>query len=90
MFHYEQNSKRRLQRTKSYTQVLNLGITKNIMEPQSENQQSQHGLNEENFHLYRSMRDHMHPPRMSSPSCIVFPSEQMIIRPYFPQRSICS
>ena len=24
----------------------------------------------------------MHPPRMSAPSCIVPPSEQMIIRPY--------
>ncbi|KAL6338448.1 hypothetical protein AAG906_020538 [Vitis piasezkii] len=28
------------------------------------------------------MRDHMHPPRMSAPSCIVPPSEQMIICPY--------
>ncbi|RVW68650.1 Retrovirus-related Pol polyprotein from transposon 17.6 [Vitis vinifera] len=28
------------------------------------------------------MRDHMHPPRMSAPSCIVPPSEQMIIRSY--------
>ncbi|RVW61980.1 hypothetical protein CK203_063923 [Vitis vinifera] len=52
------------------------------MEPQGEDQLSQHGPNEENFHLYRSMRDHMHPPRMSAPSCIVPPSEQMIIRPY--------
>ena len=24
----------------------------------------------------------MHPPRMSAPSCIVPPSEQMVIRPY--------
>ena len=24
----------------------------------------------------------MHPPRMSAPSCIVLPSEQMVIRPY--------
>ncbi|RVW86604.1 hypothetical protein CK203_045643 [Vitis vinifera] len=52
------------------------------MEPQGEDQLSQHGPNEENFHLYRSMRDHMHPPRISAPSCIVPPSEQMIIRPY--------
>ncbi|RVW33153.1 hypothetical protein CK203_094833 [Vitis vinifera] len=27
-------------------------------------------------------RDHMHPPRMSASSCIVPPSEQMIICPY--------
>ncbi|KAL6318388.1 hypothetical protein AAG906_040578 [Vitis piasezkii] len=52
------------------------------MEPQDEDQLSQHGPNEENFHLYRSMRDHMHPLRKSAPSCIVPPSEQMIIRPY--------
>ena len=82
MLHWEQNSKGWLERTNSSTQVLNIGICTNIMEPQGEDQLSQHGPNEENFHLYRSMRDHMHPPRMSAPSCIVPPSEQMIIRPY--------
>ena len=89
MLHWERNSKRRLERTNSSTQVLNIGIATNTMEPQGEDQLSQHGPNEENFHLYRSMRDHMHPPRISAPSCIVPPSEQMIIRPYlvplFPQ-----
>ncbi|RVW34770.1 hypothetical protein CK203_104453 [Vitis vinifera] len=52
------------------------------MEPQGEDQQSQHGLNAEIFHLYQSMWDYMHPPRMSAPSCIVPPSEQTIIRSY--------
>ncbi|RVW18177.1 hypothetical protein CK203_106896 [Vitis vinifera] len=28
------------------------------------------------------MRDHMHPPRMSAPSCIVPPTEQLVIRPH--------
>ncbi|RVX03492.1 hypothetical protein CK203_027934 [Vitis vinifera] len=28
------------------------------------------------------MRDRMHPPRMSAPSCIVPPIEQLVIRPY--------
>ena len=28
------------------------------------------------------MRDHIHPPRMSAPSCIVPPTEEMVIRPY--------
>ena len=82
MLHWEQNSKGRLERTNSSTQVLNLGIAINIMNPQGEDQQSQHGPNEENFHLYQSMRDHMHPPRMSASSNIVPPSEQMIIRSY--------
>ncbi|RVW17921.1 Retrovirus-related Pol polyprotein from transposon 412 [Vitis vinifera] len=42
---------------------------------------SQHGQ-EDNFNAYRSMRDHMHPPRMSAPSCIVPPTEQLVIRPH--------
>ena len=67
MLHWEQNSKGRLERTNSSTQVLNLGIVTKIMELQGEDQQSQHGPNEENFHLYQSMRDHMHPARMSAP-----------------------
>ena len=52
------------------------------MEPQGEDQQSQHGPNEENFHLYRFMRDHMHLPRISEPLCIVPSSEKIIICPY--------
>ena len=28
------------------------------------------------------MRDHIHPPRVSAPSCIVPPVEDMIVRPY--------
>ncbi|RVW22899.1 hypothetical protein CK203_107852 [Vitis vinifera] len=36
----------------------------------------------ENINAYRSMRDHMHPPRMSAPSCIVPPTEQLVIIPH--------
>ncbi|RVW37062.1 hypothetical protein CK203_113137 [Vitis vinifera] len=51
------------------------------MENQPEDQHSQHGQgNDPN--LYRSMRDRMHPPRMSAPSCIIPPTEQLIIRPH--------
>ena len=35
-----------------------------------------------NPNAYRSMRDHIHPPRMSAPSCIVPPIEQMVVKPY--------
>ena len=28
------------------------------------------------------MRDHIHPPRMSAPSCIIPPTEDMVVRPY--------
>ena len=31
---------------------------------------------------YRSMRDHIHPPRVSVPSCIIPPAEDVAVRPY--------
>ncbi|KAL6313690.1 hypothetical protein AAG906_010108 [Vitis piasezkii] len=51
------------------------------MEATPEDQHSQHAQ-EENFNAYRFMRDRMHPPRMSAPSCIVPPIEQLVIRPH--------
>ena len=35
-----------------------------------------------NPNAYRSMKDHIHPPRVSAPSCILPPAEDVIIRPY--------
>ncbi|KAL6330601.1 hypothetical protein AAG906_003208 [Vitis piasezkii] len=35
-----------------------------------------------NPNAYLSMRDRMHPPRMSAPSCILPPLEQLVIRPH--------
>ncbi|KAJ9678276.1 hypothetical protein PVL29_023011 [Vitis rotundifolia] len=51
------------------------------MEATPEEQQSHHG-HQDNPNEFRSMRDHMHPPRMSAPSCIVPPTEQLVIRPH--------
>ena len=51
------------------------------MEPPPEEQQSQQGM-ERNPNPFKSIRDHIHPPRMSAPSCIMPPIEQMVIRPY--------
>ncbi|KAL6329452.1 hypothetical protein AAG906_020898 [Vitis piasezkii] len=51
------------------------------MEAIPEDQHSQHAP-AENLNAYRSMRDRMHPPRMSAPSCIVPPIEQLVIRPH--------
>ena len=31
---------------------------------------------------YRSMRDHIHPPKVSAPSCIIPPAEDVAVRPY--------
>ncbi|RVX03414.1 hypothetical protein CK203_020033 [Vitis vinifera] len=58
-----------------------LEIILEVMENQPEDQHSQHGQ-ENDPNLYRSMRDRMHPPRMSAPSCIIPPTEQLIIRPH--------
>ena len=51
------------------------------MEPLPEEQQSQQGV-QGNPDAFRSMRDHIHPPRVSAPSCIVPPAEDVIVRPY--------
>ena len=51
------------------------------MEPPPEEQQSQQAM-EMNPNGHRSMRDHIHSPWMSAPSCIVPPTEQMVVRPY--------
>ena len=58
-----------------------LEVCSNIMDVPPKDQNSQHGQ-EENFNTYRSMRNRMHPPRMSAPSCIVFPIEKLVIRPH--------
>ena len=51
------------------------------IEPPHEEQQSQQGV-ERNLNAFRSIRDHIHPPRLSAPSCIVPPTEEMVVRPY--------
>ena len=51
------------------------------MDPLLEEQQSQQGT-PVNPTAYRSMRDHIHPPRVSAPSCIIPPAEEVAVRPY--------
>ena len=46
------------------------------MEATPEDQHSHQGR-QDNLNEFRSMRDRMHPPRMSAPSCIVPPTEQL-------------
>ena len=46
-----------------------------------EEQQSQQGTLV-NPTAYKSMRDHIHPPRVSAPSCIIPPAEDVAVRPY--------
>ncbi|WJZ89311.1 hypothetical protein VitviT2T_008537 [Vitis vinifera] len=65
-----------------------LDICVNIMDPPQEDQNSQHGQGG-NPNAYLSMRDRMHPPRMSARSCIVPPLEQLIIRPHIVPLDSC-
>ncbi|RVW77679.1 hypothetical protein CK203_053379 [Vitis vinifera] len=58
-----------------------LELSLNIMEATPEDQHIHHG-HQDNPNEFRSMRDRMHPPRMSAPSCIVPPTEQLVIKPY--------
>nr|CAN64603.1 hypothetical protein VITISV_033149 [Vitis vinifera] len=58
-----------------------LELSLNIMEATFEDQHSHHG-HQDNPNAFKSMRDRMHPPRMSAPSCIVPPTEQLVIRPH--------
>ena len=62
-----------------HTEELELSL--NIMETTPEDQHS-HQVRQDNLNEFRSMRDRMHPPRMSAPSCIVPPIEQLVIRPH--------
>ena len=51
------------------------------MDPLPEEQQSQQAA-PMNPTTYRSIRDHIHPPRVSAPSCIIPPAEDVAVRPY--------
>ena len=62
-------------------QEAELEVCLNIMDVPPEDKNSQLGQ-ENNFNAYRSMRDCIHPPRMSAPSCIVPPTVQLVIRPH--------
>ena len=58
-----------------------MSLNTNQMDPPPEEQQSQQGV-QRNPNAYGIMRDHIHPPRVSSPSCIVPPIEDVSVRPY--------
>ena len=82
MFQWFRNSEGRLVKIRIPQESdSELSLNFNTMEPPPEEQQSQQAM-EMNPNAYRSMRDHIHPPRMSAPSCIVPPIEQMVVRPY--------
>ena len=82
MHHWDRNSARRLERSSApQEQSYEVSIHSGQMEPPPKEQQSQQGVHK-NPNAYRSMRDHIHPPRVSAPSCIMPPPEDIIIKPY--------
>ena len=58
-----------------------VSVQTDTMDPIPEEQQSQPGT-PMNPNAYRTMRDHIHPPRVSAPSCIIPPTDEVAVRPY--------
>ena len=58
-----------------------VSVPTDTMDPIPEEQQSQPGT-PMNPNAYRTMRDHIHPLRVSAPSCIIPPADDVAVRPY--------
>ena len=82
MHHWDRNIIGRLEKVSApLEQGCEVSLNTNQMDPLPEEQQSQQGV-QRNLNAYRTMRDHIHPPRVSAPSCIVPPTEDVNVRPY--------
>ena len=85
MFQWFRNSKGRLVKIsipqESQETIPRVSLNFDPMKLPHEEQQSQHGV-ERNLNAFRSMRDHIHPPRLSAPFCIVPPTKEMVVIPY--------
>ena len=79
---WDRDTSGRLQRISTpIEQSCEVSVHSENMEPLLEEQQSQQGT-PMNPAAYRSMRDHIHPLRVSAPSCIIPPAEDVAVRPY--------
>ena len=82
MHHWDRDSSSRLQRICTpVEQGCEISVHNDQMDPLPEEQQSQQGT-QVNPTAYRSLRDHIHPFRVSAPSCIIPPAEDVALRPY--------
>ena len=82
MHHWDRGISGRLQRVSTpVEQGCEVSVHSDQMDPLLEKQQSQSGTLV-NPIAYRSMRDHIHPPRVSAPFCIIPPAEEVAVRPY--------
>ena len=82
MHQWDRDTSGRLQRISTQIdQDSEVSVHTDTMDPLPEEQQSQPGT-PMNLTAYRTMRDHIHPPRVSAPSCIIPPAEDVAVRPY--------
>ena len=82
MYHWDRNTTGRLERVSApLEQPSEVSLNTNQMDLPPEEQQSQQGV-QRNPNAYKTMRDHIHPPRVSAPSCIILPTEDANVRPY--------
>ena len=82
MHQWDRDTSGRLHRISTQLdQASEVSVHTDTMDPLPEEQQSQPGT-PMNPTFYRTMRDHIHPPRVSAPSCIVPPAEDVAVRPY--------
>ena len=81
IYHWDRDISGRLQRVSTQIeQGCEVSVHGEQMDPLLEEQQSQQGA-PINQTAYRSMRDHIHPPRVSAPSCILPPVDDVVVRP---------
>ena len=82
MQHLDRRISGRLQRVSAPVEKgCEISVHSDQMDPLPKEQQSQQAA-PMNPTTYRSMRDHIHPPRVSAPSCIIPPADDVVVRPY--------
>ena len=82
MLQWDRDTSGRLHRISTQLdQSSEVSVHTDTMDPLPEEQQSQPGT-PMNPTAYRTMRDHIHPPRVSAPSCIIPSAEDVAVRPY--------
>ena len=82
MHQWDRDTSGRLQRISApIEQGSEFSVHSDTMEHLPEVQENQPGT-PVNPAAYRSMRDHIHPPRVSAPSYIIPPAEDVAVRPY--------
>ena len=82
MQQWDRDTSSRLNRNSTQLDLASeVSVPTDTMDPLPEEQQSQ-PTTPMNPNAYRTMRDHIHPPRVSAPSCIIPPADDVAVRPY--------